>query len=113
MSDCVFCQIAAGGLPADVVYSDAECLAFTDLHPHAPTHVLVIPRVHWSSLADVPAGQEAALGHLVGVARDLAVRLGLGDGYRLVVNTGPDGGQTVGHLHLHLLGGRRMTWPPG
>ena len=113
MSDCIFCAIASGEIPAEVLHADDRSVAFRDIHPHAPAHVLVIPRAHFSSLAEVPAGEEAVLGHLLGVCRDLAGRLGLGGGYRVVINTGEDGGQTVGHLHLHILGGRRMTWPPG
>ena len=113
MPDCIFCRIAAGELPAEVLYSDEQAVAFRDIHPHAPTHVLVIPRAHWRSLADVPAGQAAVLGHLVEVGRELAARLGCDRGYRVVINTGAEGGQTVDHLHLHILGGRQMAWPPG
>ncbi len=113
MADCIFCKIAAGELPADVIHQDADLLAFRDLNPQAPVHVLVIPRTHWSGLDAVPADAEATLGRLLAVCRTLAVRLGLSAGYRVVVNSGADGGQTVGHLHLHLLGGRGMTWPPG
>lgn len=113
MADCVFCRIASGELPANILHDDGEVLAFRDLQPQAPVHVLVIPRTHWDSLAAVPAGSEAVLGRLLGVCRDLAARLGLEAGYRVVVNTGADGGQTVGHLHLHLLAGRALRWPPG
>ncbi len=113
MADCIFCKIAAGEVPAELIHSDDLALAFRDIRPQAPAHVLVIPRAHWGSLDEVPPGQEAALGHLLGLCRDLAGRLGLQRGYRVVANTGVDGGQTVGHLHLHLLGGRAMQWPPG
>ncbi len=113
MSDCIFCRIAAGELAADVLYSDDQAVAFRDIQPQAPTHVLVIPRAHWRSLADVPAGQQTVLGHLLEVCRGLAARLGCDGGYRVVINTGPDGGQAVDHLHLHILGGRPMAWPPG
>lgn len=113
MADCIFCRIAAGEIPADVVHQDEHAVAFRDIEPRAPVHVLVVPRAHWTGLDAVPAGQEAALGRLLGLCRDLAGRLGLQGGYRVVVNTGADGGQTVGHLHLHLLGGRPMAWPPG
>ena len=110
---CVFCGIAGGEVPARLLHEDPEIVAFADVAPKAPVHVLVIPRQHWTSLGEVPSGQEALLGRLLGVCRDLAVKLGLGEGYRVVINTGPRGGQTVDHLHLHLLGGRDMTWPPG
>ena len=110
---CIFCRIAAEELPADRVFEDSGCIAFRDIAPKAPVHVLVIPRQHFSSLDAVPAEGASAVGHLVLVARDLARRLGLTDGYRLVVNTGPAGGQTVDHLHVHLLGGRDLQWPPG
>jgi histidine triad (HIT) family protein len=113
VSDCIFCKIAAGELPAKVLHSDAEIVAFADVHPQAPAHVLVVPRMHWSGLDAVPRDGEALLGRLLATCRDLAPRLGLQAGYRVVLNTGADGGQTVGHLHLHLLGGRRMAWPPG
>lgn len=112
-ADCIFCRIAAGEIPGDRIFEDERVVAFRDIHPKAPVHVLVIPRQHHASLDAVPPGEDALLGHVCLVARDLAKRLGLADGYRLVVNTGPAGGQTVDHLHLHLLGGRDMTWPPG
>jgi histidine triad (HIT) family protein len=113
VADCIFCRIAAGEVPAQILYSDERVVAFADARPQAPTHVLVVPRAHYASLADVPAGQEGLLGHLLGTCRDLGARLGLERGHRVVVNTGPFGGQTVDHLHLHLLGGRAMAWPPG
>jgi histidine triad (HIT) family protein len=113
LTECIFCRIAAGEVPADIVHRDERAVAFRDIRPQAPTHVLVVPRRHWTSLAEVPSGEEALLGHLLALCRDLARRLGLEGGYRVVVNTGADGGQTVGHLHLHLLGGRAMQWPPG
>ena len=112
MAGCVFCKIAAGEIPASVVKRADGMLAFKDLNPQAPTHVLVIPTHHLASLND--AKDPALLGKLLVFARDLARETGLADrGYRVVVNTNPDGGQTVFHLHLHLLGGRPMTWPPG
>jgi len=113
MSDCIFCRIAAGEIPAKVVHSDDEALAFHDLAPKAPTHVLVIPRRHIASLAEATDDDAAVLGHLVAVANRLARSLGLDDGYRLVINSGAAAGQSVFHLHLHLLGGRTFTWPPG
>ncbi len=113
MSECIFCRIAAGALPARLLRDEPDLVAFADLHPQAPTHVLVLPRDHWTSLDAVPPEATPTLGRLLAVCRDLAGELGLGDGYRVVVNTGPAGGQTVDHLHLHLLGGRPMAWPPG
>src|SRR5204862_6455397 len=109
---CVFCKIAAGEIPATVVKRGDGMLAFTDLNPQAPTHVLVIPTHHVATLNETK--DAGLLGKLLGFARDLARELGIAErGYRLVVNTNPDGGQTVFHLHLHLLGGRPMAWPPG
>jgi histidine triad (HIT) family protein len=113
VADCIFCRIVAGDIPARLLHSDDAVVAFADGSPQAPTHVLVVPRAHHGSLGAIPPGEEAILGRLLGTCRDLAVRLGLGGGYRVVINTGRDGGQTVDHLHVHLLGGRAMTWPPG
>lgn len=112
MSDCVFCRIGAGEVPAEVVMEDGEVLAFRDLNPQAPTHVLVIPRAHVPSLEAIE--DRALAGRLLVAARDVARSEGLTErGFRVVVNTGDEGGQTVGHLHLHVLGGRGMRWPPG
>ncbi len=115
MTDCIFCRIAAGDVPARVVARSEEALAFHDLDPKAPVHVLVIPIRHREAVRDA-GGEEGALllGHLVQFATRVATELGLDvGGYRLVTNTGPDAGQSVAHLHLHLLGGRVMKWPPG
>ncbi len=112
-TSCIFCRIARGELPAIVVFSDEDVFAFRDLHPRAPTHVLLIPRKHIGSVDDLDEADAALMGRLFIVARDLARQLGLsGRGYRLVVNTGAEGGQTVGHLHIHLIGGRPLAWPP-
>jgi histidine triad (HIT) family protein len=112
MAGCVFCRIASGEVPATVVKRGDGMLAFTDLNAQAPTHVLVIPTYHVATLND--ANDVALLGKLLGFARDVAREAGVAaKGYRIVVNTNPDGGQTVFHLHLHVLGGRAMTWPPG
>jgi histidine triad (HIT) family protein len=114
MSDpsCLFCRIVSGEIPAKLVAETPECVAFRDINPQAPTHVLVIPREHVASLDT--ANDAALVGHLSLVAADIARREGLAErGYRTVVNTGPDAGQTVFHLHLHLLGGRALRWPPG
>lgn len=114
MEDCIFCKIVAGDIPADIVFEDDQVLAFRDLNPQAPTHVLVIPRRHIASLNDLSADDEAVMGRLFSAAREIAVREGFADaGYRTVVNCNADGGQTVFHIHLHLLGGRPMHWPPG
>lgn len=112
MSACVFCRVAAGEIPATIVRRSVDMLAFKDLNPQAPTHVLVIPTAHVGSLND--ASDPALLGKLLSFARDVAQEAGIGKkGYRVVVNTNDDGGQTVFHLHLHVLGGRAMHWPPG
>ena len=113
MADTIFGRIIRGEIPARIVHDDDQCLAFHDVTPQAPTHVLVIPKRPIASLADIAPTDAGLLGHLVVVATRIAAQLGLGDGYRLVVNCGADGGQSVDHLHVHLLGGRRLGWPPG
>ena len=114
MSDCLFCRIAAGELQANLVHEDEHCVAFEDINPHAPTHVLVIPRRHISTLNDLMPEDSGLVGHLVSVARDVAAARGHADaGYRTVFNCNAAGGQTVFHIHLHLLGGRTLGWPPG
>jgi histidine triad (HIT) family protein len=109
----IFQKIIDRQIPADIVFEDDKCLAFRDINPQAPTHVLIIPRKPIPSLAQAGPEDQALLGHLMLVARELAVQLKLADGYRTVMNCGRDGGQTVDHLHVHLLGGRALTWPPG
>ncbi len=109
----LFQKIIDRQIPADIVYEDEQCLAFRDIHPQAPTHILIIPKKAIPSLAQAAAEDQALLGHLLLVARDLAASLQLADGYRTVMNCGRDGGQTVDHLHVHLLGGRSLGWPPG
>ena len=112
MTDCLFCKIAGGEIPAKVVKRDGRLLAFRDINPQAPTHILIIPTEHVASLND--AKDEGLLGEILVFAGTLAREEGIAQrGYRVVVNTNADGGQTVFHLHAHLLGGRRMTWPPG
>ncbi len=111
--DCIFCKIAAGEIPAKLVYEDDRAIAFLDLKPQAPSHLLIIPRQHIASLAHLTAADVSLLGHLQWVASQVARHAGLANGFRVVINTGDDGGQTVAHLHLHVLGGRAMTWPPG
>lgn len=111
--DCLFCKIASGAIPVERVYEDDRVLAFPDINPQAPTHVLVIPKEHIASHAHAAAEHSDLLGHLLWVVGEIARAKKLHRGYRLVINTGPDGGQTVDHLHVHLLGGRAMSWPPG
>ena len=113
MSNCLFCKIVERKIPAKIVYEDDRCLAFHDVAPQAPTHVLVIPKQPIASLAALADSDADLLAHLWLVIRDLAKQLQLDRGYRVVVNCGRDGGQSVDHLHFHLLGGRQMTWPPG
>ncbi len=113
--DCLFCKIVNGEIPAKKIFEDDYAIAFRDINPQAPIHVLVVPRKHSASLAEVGATAEdkALLGHLLALVDQIARAEHLVQGYRTVINTGPDGGQTVDHLHLHLLGGRAMHWPPG
>ena len=110
---CLFCGIVAGEIPATVVHETARTLAFRDLNPGAPTHVLVIPRDHYATAAELAAADPAYAGEVIAAAAAVAAKEGLSGGYRLVANTGDDAGQTVHHLHLHVLGGRPMGWPPG
>jgi histidine triad (HIT) family protein len=112
-TDCLFCKIAAKQIPAKIVYEDPEVFAFEDIGPQAPTHLLICPRKHVVSLEDVTHEDEAMLGRLQLVAAKLAKERNLAEGYRTVINTGSHAGQSVLHLHLHLLGGRSMRWPPG
>ena len=113
-NDCIFCKIAAGEIPSSKVFEDELCMAFNDLHPQAPTHILIIPREHVDSLASASESDKALLGHLQLVAAEIAREKGFSEnGYRVVINTNADGGQTVFHLHLHLLAGRPFVFPPG
>lgn len=109
----IFGKIIRREIPADIVYEDEHCLAFRDVNPQAPTHVLLIPRKEIARLADATAEDQALLGHLMLVAGRLARELGVDDAFRLVVNNGAEAGQSVFHLHLHLVAGRRFSWPPG
>jgi histidine triad (HIT) family protein len=113
MDDCLFCRIAAGSIPSKLVHQDDECVAFQDIEPRAPVHVLIVPRRHIPSLAELADGDRDLVGHLQLTAARIARQQGLTAGYRVVVNCGADGGQTVPHLHVHLLGGREFAWPPG
>lgn len=111
---CLFCRIANGDIPAKKVYEDDEVVAFNDINPQAPTHVLIIPRRHIESLDALTDGDAATVGNTLVRAADLARKLHLpSDGYRVVVNTGPAAGQTIFHVHFHILGGRNFAWPPG
>jgi histidine triad (HIT) family protein len=111
--NCLFCQIIAGEIPADLVHSDERCIAIRDINPQAPTHVLIITREHMESLNDASNRDEQLLGHLLRVGARIANDEGHSEGYRTVINTGAEAGQSVFHLHVHLLGGRPMNWPPG
>ncbi|MFN2582320.1 MAG: histidine triad nucleotide-binding protein [Candidatus Dormibacteria bacterium] len=113
MSDCLFCSIAAHEVPATYMREEDDVFAIRDVNPQAPTHVLVLPREHISSAAELTHEHTQLWGRMLAVAQEVAREEGLDNGYRLVVNIGRDGGQTVGHLHVHVLGGRHMTWPPG
>jgi histidine triad (HIT) family protein len=111
--DCIFCKIVAGEIPAAKIFEDELSIAFRDINPQAPTHALVIPRAHIASLADADEGDEALLGHLLRVAARVALDAGHAEGFRTIVNTGADAGQTVFHVHVHVLAGRKLAWPPG
>ena len=112
--DCLFCKIVAGEIPADLVYESETAVAFRDINPQAPTHILVIPRKHIATINDIGEGDEATIGSLYTAAKEIAAQEGIAeDGYRAVMNCNEGAGQTVFHIHLHVLGGRPMGWPPG
>lgn len=114
MSDCLFCKIANGEIPTEMVYQDDVCAAFRDIEPQAPTHFLIVPKAHIASALELNEENAAVVSHIFLVAGKLAKELGIADnGFRIVNNCGTDGGQTVGHLHFHVLGGRSLQWPPG
>jgi len=114
MEGCIFCGIINKDIPARIVHEDDEVLAFEDINAKAPVHILIIPKEHIGSLNDLPKDREPLLGRILAKARAIAAERGiLKSGYRIVLNTGPDSGQEVFHIHVHLLGGRQMTWPPG
>ena len=112
MDTCIFCKISKQEIPAKIVYEDERAVAFRDLNPVAPTHVLVIPRTHIASIDDVDSAHEQDMGHLFRVAAMVARAEGLAGGYRVVMNSGPDAGQSVLHVHLHVVGGKPLGWPP-
>lgn len=112
--DCLFCKIAAKQIPAKTAFENDRVIAFHDLFPQAPTHILIIPKAHYTTLNDVPAAEAALVGELLTTASQLAKDNGFDDaGYRVVMNCNADGGQSVYHIHLHLLAGRKLVWPPG
>jgi len=113
MNDCIFCKIVSGEIPANKLYEDDEMLAFFDLHPQAPTHFLVIPKKHIKGPGSMEEQDAGLIGGIIKKAGDLAREHGIGGGFRLVMNNGSDAGQTVFHIHVHVLGGRQMNWPPG
>ena len=114
LEDCIFCKIAAGEIPSTRVFEDETCVAFNDLSPQAPTHILIVPREHIDSMDTAAADHKATLGHLLLSAAEIAREKGFAEnGYRVVINTNSDGGQTVFHLHVHLLAGRPFVFPPG
>ena len=113
-SDCLFCKIVAGEIPADIIFESDDTIAFRDINPQAPTHALIIPRRHVATINDLEDGDEALVGNLFLAARNIAADEGIADaGYRVAMNCNEAAGQTVFHLHLHILGGRKMGWPPG
>ncbi len=112
--DCIFCKIVAGEIPTELVYEDKRVVAFRDINPQAPVHILIIPRMHIPRVGDIPEDQGDLLGAMASAAKKLAQESGVyEEGYRLVINSGDNGGQTVYHLHMHLLAGRFLRWPPG
>ena len=114
MNDCLFCRISAKKIPAGIIYEDSEAVAFTDIHPQTPVHVLIIPKKHISTALEINPEDNALIGHLFQIAAKIAKIKGIDrQGFHLVMNTNADAGQTVFHIHLHLLGGRQMHWPPG
>lgn len=114
MDECIFCKIVKKEIPSKIVYEDKDILAFKDINPQAPTHILIIPREHFASLNAIPEEKKEILSSLLLKARQIAEEKGIAQsGYRIVLNTAKDSGQGVFHIHLHLLGGRRMSWPPG
>jgi len=113
MSDCIFCKIANKEIKSDIVYEDDQAVAFNDMNPQAPMHILIIPKKHIVGVAEAQKEDAELIGHLQLVAAKLAREKGISDGYRVVINSGPLAGQSVMHLHYHLLGGRRLSWPPG
>ncbi|HBY18763.1 MAG TPA: histidine triad nucleotide-binding protein [Candidatus Marinimicrobia bacterium] len=113
MTDCLFCKIIRGEIPSTKVYENEEVLAFRDINPQAPEHILIIPKIHINRVENLSDDQSGMVGNLVIAAKKIARQLGINNGYRLVFNNGPQAGQAVEHIHLHLLAGRKFAWPPG
>lgn len=113
MSDCIFCKIAEGEIPSEIVYKDDKIVVFKDTAPQAPVHVLMVPRRHIKSLDELSDGDSELISYMMLKIKDIAKDLGFDNGYRVVINTGEDGQQSVKHLHIHILGGRKFSWPPG
>ncbi|MEG1548616.1 MAG: histidine triad nucleotide-binding protein [Clostridia bacterium] len=114
MCECIFCRIANGEIPSNKAYEDETLFAFHDIEPQAPLHILIVPKLHYDNIQDASSADSALISHMIDVAGKLAKQLGVSDsGFRIVINTGRDGGQSVQHLHLHLLAGRTFGWPPG
>ncbi len=113
MGDCLFCSIADGGIKSDIIYEDELCVAFNDIDPQAPVHFCVIPREHIAGAGDITRGNSAVVAHIFEVIASLSEKLSLDGGYRVVTNVGEDGGQSIKHLHFHVLAGRKLAWPPG
>ncbi len=113
MSDCIFCMLANGEIPTDMVYEDELCACFRDTNPQAPVHLLLVPKTHVASLDDLKDEHAEVIAHMMLKIKDIAAAEGLENGYRAVINCGEDGQQTVQHLHIHILGKRKLTWPPG
>ena len=110
---CLFCKISEKTIPATILYETDDVLAFRDISPQAPTHILVIPKKHLGNILEINKNDDTLLGNIIRAIQDIASKEGLDNGFRIVTNTGEDGGQTVGHLHFHLMGGRHLQWPPG
>jgi histidine triad (HIT) family protein len=111
--NCIFCKIVAGQIPSEKIYDDEGVIAFRDINPQAPTHIVIVPRRHIPYIADMDEADEPLMGHIIYAATQIARQEGLDQGYRIVINNGALSGQTVFHIHFHLLGGRQMNWPPG
>lgn len=113
MSDCLFCKIVAGEIPSEAIYEDDDLMAFWDISPQAPKHFLVIPKKHLIDPSDVKEDDEKLIGKMIRISAQIAAENGINDGFRVVINSGADANQLVFHIHMHVLGGRRMRWPPG
>ncbi len=113
MTDCIFCKIVKGEIPSTLIYEDEMVIAFEDINPQAPVHFIIIPKEHIKSVEEIDESKKELMGHIIYIASKLAKEKGLDNGFRIVNNCGEDGGQTVGHIHFHILGKRKLLWPPG